>query len=120
MRKKGIKTCVKVAFATLSLLVMASCSSAWEYELVDYTLKLYYLGGSTEVRKIPFKGDDKPYISSYKGSYWLASVDRYIDGVVRFEILSKSEPYIMVNTNDGKWLTPQQAKEQGYYIFIRH
>lgn len=90
---------------------------------MDYTLKLYYLGGSTEIRKMPFARRNKPEIKSFRGSYTLINSrdgNTRIRGVVRFEILSKSEPYIIVRTDDGKYLTPQQAKEQGYYIFIEH
>lgn len=114
---------LKIAIIALLLLPITSCSRAWEYEVVDYTLKLYYLGGSTEIRTMSFVRRNKPKIRSCRGSYTLVnSRDKRtrILGVVRFEILSKSEPYIIVHTDDGKYLTPQQAKEQGYHIFIEH
>lgn len=114
---------LKTVVISLLLLPMVSCSRAWEYEAVDYTLKLYYLGGSTEIRTMPFVRRNKPKIQSYRGSYTLVdSRDgrTRIRGVVRFEILSKSEPYIIVHTDDDKYLTSQQAKEQGYHIFVEH
>ncbi len=114
---------LKIAIISLLLLPMMSCSRAWEYEAVDYTLKLYYLGGSTETRTIPFVQRNEPEIESSRGSYYLINSrdeNILVKGVVRFEILSKSEPYIIIRTDDGKYLTPQQAKEQGYYIFIKH
>ena len=114
---------LKIAIIALLLLPITSCSRAWEYEAVDYTLKLYYLGGSTEIKTMPFWGRNKPEIYSDRGSYTLRdsrSEGTRVKGGVRFEILSKSEPYIIVRTDDGKYLTPQQAKEQGYHIFINH
>ena len=56
---------------------------------VEYTLKLYYLGGSQDVKTFVTYPDDYPYISSYKGSYTLSGMFKSEPGVVRFEVVSK-------------------------------
>ena len=87
----------------LGLLVASSCSGYYEHEATDYTLRLYYLGGSVEVRKITAL-DYEPYIYDYKGSYTLMYEYlglNQIKGVVRYEVLSKSEPYIVTCSRRG-------------------
>ena len=76
------------------ILLMASrtCINKLNYEKKHgydiYTLRLYYLGGSQEVRTFKITSWDLPVINSSRGSYWL-NVGRFrVDGVVRFETIS--------------------------------
>lgn len=65
-----------------------------ERGFTEYTLKLYYLGGSQEVKNFVTDYDCFPYIHSYKGSYTLEGTFEPEQGVVRFEVLSKRNiPY---------------------------
>lgn len=65
-----------------------------EKGFTEYTLKLYYLGGSQEVKKFYTDYDGFPYISSYRGRYTLEGMFEQEQGVVRFEVLSKRNiPY---------------------------
>lgn len=54
-----------------------------------YTLRLYYLGGSEEIKNIRIHAWDYPCIKDYKGSYWLQAGREEVKGVVRFEIIDK-------------------------------
>ena len=67
---------------------------------IEYSLKLYYLGGSTETRNFRVNKIHVPCIYSYNGSYTLVftafpnnsiglSGYKKVPGVVRFEIVSK-------------------------------
>lgn len=53
-----------------------------------YTLRIYYIGGSTDVKTYKISSLDAPNICHYRGDYTLKAGDNSVPGVVRFEILS--------------------------------
>lgn len=80
------------------LIASFTCINKLNYEKKHgydiYTLRLYYLGGSQEVRTFKISSWDWPVIHSSRGSYWLNIGKFHIDGVVRFETISiVNEPF---------------------------
>lgn len=53
-----------------------------------YTLKLYYLGGSQEVKTYKISSLYSPQIVHYRGDYTLNTGKDIEPGVVRFEVIS--------------------------------
>lgn len=53
-----------------------------------YTLRIYYIGGSTDVKTYKMSSLDTPNIYHYGGDYTLEVGDNSVPGVVRFEVLS--------------------------------
>ena len=53
-----------------------------------YTLRIYYIGGSTDVKTYKMSSLNTPNINHYRGDYTLEAGDNSVPGVVRFDVLS--------------------------------
>lgn len=107
-----------LVIAIMTSLCVSLCSCSNEYKVTDYNLKLYFLGGSVDTIKITSLAP--PHVKSFRGSYRLRYVTprgcAAIEGVVRYEVLSESEPYVLHSNNKHK--TIEQQKEELYHNII--
>lgn len=55
----------------------------------EYNVRVHYLDGFSKT--VSFESTDDPYIYSYKGEYKFCGGRSRIPGVIRFEVLSKTE-----------------------------
>lgn len=107
-----------LGIAIMTSLCVSLCSCSNDYKVTDYNLKLCFLGGSVDTIKITTLCP--PYVDSFRGSYRLNYVTprgcAVIEGVVRYEVLSESEPYVLHRSNEHK--TIEQRKEELYHNII--
>lgn len=107
-----------LGIAIITSLCVSLCSCSNEYTVTDYNLKLYFLGGSVDTIKITTLRP--PYVNSFRGSYRLNYVTprgyATIEGVVRYEVLFESKPYMLQLNNKHK--TIEQRKEELYHNII--
>lgn len=97
MKVKTFYMCIVFCAVFFGFVILES-DRFFKYEeelgFTEYTLRLYYLGGSQCVKKYTTIGSDQPYIYSSYGCYTLKGVPNEEKGVVRFEILDKRNiPY---------------------------
>lgn len=60
-----------------------------ERPVYNFRVRAYFLDGAIKYYTITSK--DEPRVNAYRGTYWMNNGDRRILGVIRCEVLSKTE-----------------------------